>query len=136
MENSRNKQFISLQLHAILSSIMKWAVVQEAYPTEWDSPQGAVVPVETPFVCATCGANWVVLCSGLKPTSKYGGSGASWEGLRSRPRSATACDWARSYLVGATKICSCSLPVLTLREAHVRGHAANQRQLPPAPGQG
>lgn len=51
-----------------------------------------------PFGYVICGDNWVLLLCGLKLVSGYDGSGTSWEGLRCRPTSITACD-----RLGATK---------------------------------
>lgn len=106
-----------------------------AYSTEWDLSWWACVPVETTFWVCHCEANWVMLYCRLKSASMCVGSGASWEGLPCRPRSATTYDFpalpGRSYKA----VCGWLLSVLDL-EANGRGQAENWCWLPPVPDLG
>ena len=90
-------------------------------------PQWNFVPVKTSFWCATCGANWVVLCCDLKLATECISSVSPLEGLQCRSMSDAACVVpVRNY----KGICGWKLPVLGLN-ACGRGHTANCRELLP-----
>lgn len=60
-------------------------------------PNKVWCPTKPHFACASCGANWVVLCC-LNPAPRCVVSEATWEGFQCRSMSATACDqpWTTS----------------------------------------
>lgn len=90
---------------------------------------GVLMPTEAPFMCVSCGCDWVVFWCSLNLVTKCVGSGGSWEGLLCRPKSVTTCiglePLSRSY-----KVIYGWLLIVLCTEVLGRGYTVNQGQLP------